>query len=107
MDKLLIEGAPTLANFVLFYSRLVDALVQTRDDPQKFDRFARRDGWNEGIIRAHGDRLTLTLNGREVGQCSDSTHDTGHIAIQVHAGDKFIGMEVAFKRIEIRRFSVN
>lgn len=40
--KLLIEGAPTLANFVLFYSRLVDALDETNQDDAKFDRFARK-----------------------------------------------------------------
>ncbi len=40
--KLLIEGAPTLANFVLFYSRLVDALNETNQDDAKFKRFARK-----------------------------------------------------------------
>lgn len=40
-DKFLIDGAPTLANFVLFYSRLVDALNDTNKDSSKFDRFAK------------------------------------------------------------------
>ncbi len=40
-NKFLIEGAPTLANFVLFYRRLVEALDQTNSDSAKFDRFAR------------------------------------------------------------------
>ncbi len=40
--KLLIDGAPTLANFVLFYQRLVDALNQTQQDDAKFERFARK-----------------------------------------------------------------
>lgn len=38
--KLLIDGAPTLANFVLFYSRLVDALNETNLNDSKFTRFA-------------------------------------------------------------------
>ncbi len=41
-NKLLIEGAPTLANFVLFYDRLVAALNATQQDDAKFTRFARR-----------------------------------------------------------------
>ncbi len=40
-NKFLIEGAPTLGNFVLFYSRLVDALNQTQKDDDKFGRFAK------------------------------------------------------------------
>ncbi len=39
--KMLIEGAPTLANFVLFYDRLIDALNATNEDEAKFDRFAK------------------------------------------------------------------
>lgn len=40
--KILIEGAPTLANFVLFYDRLVEALNNTHRDDNKFKRFANR-----------------------------------------------------------------
>jgi hypothetical protein len=64
------------------------------------------DGWNEGSIRAQGADLTLTLNGRQVGQCADATYDAGRIGLQVHSGEKFKGMDIAFKRIEIRRSSV-
>lgn len=39
--KILIEGAPTLANFVLFYQQLVAALNQTYQDSAKFERFAK------------------------------------------------------------------
>lgn len=38
--KMLIEGAPTLANFVLFFDRLVAALNKTLNDDAKFNRFA-------------------------------------------------------------------
>ncbi|TMP22871.1 hypothetical protein CWB99_23730 [Pseudoalteromonas rubra] len=38
--KMLIEGAPTLANFVLFFDRLVAALNTTLNDDAKFNRFA-------------------------------------------------------------------
>jgi HEAT repeat protein len=66
----------------------------------------KRDGWNEASIRAQGTHLTLTLNEHQVGECTDATHDTGRIGIQVHSGEEFKGMEIAFKRIEIRRLSV-
>lgn len=40
--KFLIEGAPTLGNFVLFYNELVDALNATHSDDAKFERFAKK-----------------------------------------------------------------
>jgi len=40
--KYLIEGAPTLANFVLFYDKIATALQATHDDDEKFNRFALR-----------------------------------------------------------------
>ena len=40
--KMLIEGAPTLADFPQFFSNLVDALQATNSDDAKFDRFARK-----------------------------------------------------------------
>ncbi|CAM3993939.1 di-heme-cytochrome C peroxidase [Pseudoalteromonas byunsanensis] len=39
--KILIDGAPTLANFVLFFDRLVAALNKTLSDDEKFERFAK------------------------------------------------------------------
>lgn len=40
--KYLIEGAPTLANFVLFFDRLVASINKTANDTRKFERFAQR-----------------------------------------------------------------
>ncbi len=39
--RILVEGAPTLANFVKFFDELVNALSKTNDNPQKFTRFAK------------------------------------------------------------------
>ena len=61
-----------------------------------------RDRWNEGLVRAQGDSLTLRLNGHLVGQCQDDTLSSGRIGIQVHGGNEFKGMEVIIKQIEIR-----
>ncbi len=40
-NKILVEGAPTLANFVLFFEKLINALNQTQIDQVKFNRFAK------------------------------------------------------------------
>jgi mono/diheme cytochrome c family protein len=40
--QFLIEGAPTLANFVLFFDRLTQAMNKTNADPIKFQRFAKK-----------------------------------------------------------------
>lgn len=40
--NILVEGAPTLANFVKFYSEIVKSLHETHKDPAKFERFAKK-----------------------------------------------------------------
>ena len=40
--QMLIEGAPTLANFVKFFSELIIAMDQTDQDESKFERFAKK-----------------------------------------------------------------
>lgn len=40
--SMLIEGAPTLANFVKFFSELINALDKTNQDDAKFARFAEK-----------------------------------------------------------------
>ncbi len=45
--RMLIEGAPTLANFVKFFSALVDSLDKTNNDKEKFTRFAKKVLGNE------------------------------------------------------------
>ena len=40
--KLMIEGAPTLANFETIYTELINAVVNTKSNSEKFKRFADR-----------------------------------------------------------------
>lgn len=47
--KYLIEGAPTLANFVLLYDRLSQAVNKTLEDDEKFTRFAAKVLGKEGV----------------------------------------------------------
>ena len=54
-NKLLVDGAPTLANFVLFFDRLVSALNETQKNDAKFDRFAKKvlaDNYSENAAKA-------------------------------------------------------
>jgi hypothetical protein len=74
----------------MFLTRNLDESLENRDD------------WNEGTIRARGQALTLTLNGHTVGACRDDTLARGRFGIQVHPGDGFKGMRIAFKKIELR-----
>lgn len=58
--RMLIEGAPTLANFMLFYRKLVDALDATNKDDARFERFARNvlaQNYNEARARSLRKRL--------------------------------------------------
>ena len=41
-QRYLIDGAPTLANFVLFFDRIVEALHTTSENDEKFNRFSLR-----------------------------------------------------------------
>lgn len=61
-----------------------------------------RTAWNEGQLYANGDHLILWLNGKKTGECHDPSFATGKIGIQVHPGEGMKGMQIVFKRIEIR-----
>lgn len=60
-NKFLIEGAPTLGNFVLFYSRLVEALHETNKDDSKFDRFAK-NVLADNYTQSAADKLRASLS---------------------------------------------
>ena len=58
--RMLIEGAPTLANFVKFFGELVNALDKTNNDKEKFTRFARKVLGNE-YSEVHANELHKEL----------------------------------------------
>jgi len=70
-NEILIEGAPTLANFVLFFEKLINALNQTQIDPVKFERFAQNvlvDNYspaNINKLRSSMKNLTFALAQRQ------------------------------------------
>jgi hypothetical protein len=60
------------------------------------------DGWNEYVITARGNRITLDLNGVRTVDYTEkdsSIPTTGIIALQVHSG---AAMEVQFKDLQIQ-----
>ncbi len=61
-----------------------------------------RDDWNEGRVRAVGDRIQMWLNGMKVADVRDSTHASGRVGVQVHGGDRFKGMRIEIRSMTLR-----
>lgn len=64
---------------------------------------AKKDGWNEYVIRCQGDHIELTLNGVKTAdyrEVDTSIPRSGIIALQIHAGAP---MEIQFKDLQIRK----
>jgi peptide methionine sulfoxide reductase MsrA len=62
----------------------------------------RKDGWNEYVITANGNRITLQLNGATSAEWLEQEagiEDSGFIALQLHSGPAF---EMQFKDLLIR-----
>jgi predicted dehydrogenase len=74
--------------------------VLAMPDPLMLEK-ADRTGWNTYVITAHGNHITLELNGvRTVNYIEEEAgiERDGFIALQVHSGP---GIEVAFRNIQI------
>jgi type 1 glutamine amidotransferase len=56
-----------------------------------------RDGWNTLVVRAAGDLLQVSLNGRMVSEARDSSVRSGKIGFQVHPGAEFGPMRILVK----------
>ena len=46
-----------------------------------------RDGWNTMVIRAAGDQLQVSLNGKKIAEARDALAAWGRIGFQVHGGE--------------------
>jgi acetyl esterase/lipase len=81
-------------------SRRNMTLVYPRSDALKS---LNRSDWNRYVIRAMGDRITLTLNGQDTVRDYEETEPniarTGLVAVQMHAGSP---MEIQFKDLMIQ-----
>lgn len=68
----------------------------------KLNDVLKKDDWNEYVIRAEGDHITLTINGVKTVDYREPDADitrTGFIALQVHSGPP---LKVEFRKIRIR-----
>jgi Domain of Unknown Function (DUF1080) len=68
---------------------------------EKAKALLKEDGWNEFVITAKGDHVTIDLNGTRIIDRDDPKFDKeGIIALQIHVWPE--PMEVRFKDIEIK-----
>jgi hypothetical protein len=74
--------------------------ILERYPEDKAKELVKNNDWNEFVITAKGDHVTIDLNGTRVIDRTDSKFDKeGIIALQVHVGP---AMEVRYKDIEIQ-----
>jgi hypothetical protein len=74
--------------------------ILERYPEDKAKEIVKNNDWNEFVITAKGDHVTIDLNGTRVIDRTDSKFDKeGIIALQVHVGP---AMEVRYKDIEIQ-----
>jgi hypothetical protein len=80
-------------------SRRNKILVQA---PAELDKVLHKEGWNEYVIRAEGNHISLTLGGLKTvdfHEEDEAISREGIIALQVHAGGP---LRVEFRRVRIR-----
>jgi hypothetical protein len=74
--------------------------ILERYPEEKAKELVKKDDWNEFVITAKGQHVTIELNGTRVIDREDPEFDKeGIIALQVHVG---AAMEVRYKDIEIK-----
>jgi hypothetical protein len=74
--------------------------ILERYDKDKAEALVKKDDWNEFVITAKGDHVTIDLNGTRVIDRTDPKFEKrGVIALQVHVGPP---MEVRYKDLEIK-----
>jgi len=77
--------------------------ILERYPEEKANQLVKKDDWNEFVITAKGQHVTIDLNGTRVIDREDPKFDKdGIIALQVHVGP---AMEVRYKDIEIKELA--
>ncbi len=77
--------------------------ILERYPEEKAKELVKKDDWNEFVITAKGQHVTIDLNGTRVIDREDPEFDkVGIIALQVHVGPP---MEVRYKDIEIKELA--
>ena len=73
--------------------------------PPALDRVLRKEGWNDYVIRAEGERIQLWLNGLqtvEYRETDPAIDRSGILALQIHSGGPMV---VRFKELRLRNLS--
>ncbi|GAC1466365.1 MAG: hypothetical protein NVSMB9_06810 [Isosphaeraceae bacterium] len=74
--------------------------ILERYDEQKAEKLVKKGDWNDFVITARDEHVTIDLNGTRIIDRKDPHFDkSGIIALQVHVGN---AMEVRFKDIAIK-----
>jgi hypothetical protein len=71
--------------------------------PPALDAVLKKDGWNNYVIRAEGERVQLWLNGLQTADYRETDaaiERSGILALQIHSGPP---MEVRFRNLRIRQ----
>lgn len=63
----------------------------------------KMNDWNRFVVRAAGDHMTISLNGKQVVDVRDGTFPgPGSVGIQVHPGKQFEQMEIRVRKLRLR-----
>jgi len=74
--------------------------ILERFDKEKAEALVKKGDWNEFVITAKGDHITIDLNGtRVIDRTDPKFRKSGILALQVHVGPP---MEVRYKDLEIK-----
>lgn len=73
----------------------------TNTDPN----LEKKTDWNTMKIRAEGDHMVITLNGKVTVDVHDAAYAKGRIGFQIHPGDEFAKMRLAVRKMELTPLS--
>jgi hypothetical protein len=98
----LLDMMPVTLSGAFYYPKCPTTFVWKNVD----ESLEKKNEWNEGQVYANRNRIIFWLNGHMLGDetLDPSVHrisKSGTIGVQVHGGDAFRGMQVAFQKIDI------
>ena len=102
----LLDMMPVTLSGAFYYPKCPSTFVWKNVD----ESLEKKNDWNEGQVYANGNRIIFWLNGQMLGDetLNPQIHrisKSGTIGVQVHGGDAFKGMQVAFQKIDIRKLN--
>ncbi len=65
-------------------------------------KLEKKEDWNTIAVKAQGDHLVVSLNGKVTGDVHDNSMAKGRIGFQVHPGEEFKDMKIIVRSIRLR-----